>query len=61
MERLDWTYLEYMAPFHYFNTPDGRMVWIQANEGGEPLALDWWLDANDVNRADFEESYNGEA
>ena len=58
LERLGWSHDEYLAPYHFFTTPDGRTVWMES--GPDNNVTRWWLEVNGVNMVGFNEAYNAE-
>ena len=53
LERMMWEEVEVDSSARYFNRPDGFFVWLPEDLSHDIETIEWWLEANDVDLAEF--------
>ena len=57
LERMGWEEIEIGGPHRYFNRPDGSIVWLPDDPDIDINDVEWFLDQNGVDKAEFEAHY----
>ena len=57
LERMGWEEIEIGGPHRYFNRPDGSFVWLPDEPDIDINDVEWFLDQNGVDKAEFEAHY----